>query len=146
MHFLIQPIFFIFWESSTNKFEHCVVLAVQRYNGWPFLKSQRGAPLLICSGFVHRCERKIRDKTYWLCIRYKGIRCTARLILRGNEVIKQTPHNHKSDHRALKGDVFTKDLEDGDVDEWLKGARQQENWKLNKLLNFIKTQISAFDI
>lgn len=107
---------------------NCVVLAMRRYiSGWPFLKSQRGAPLLVCSGFVHRCERRIRDKTYWLCIRYKGHNCRARLILRGNEVIKQTAHNHKIDHRCAKGDLFMKNLEDQDIAEWIKGAMPQEN-------------------
>lgn len=87
------------------------------------MKSQRGAPLIVCQGFVYRCERKISNKTYWLCIRYKGHKCKARLILRGNEVVKQTSHNHKSDHRASKSDLVMKDLDDPDVDEWIKGRQ-----------------------
>lgn len=89
---------------------------------WAFIRSQRGAPLLLQSGFVYRCERKINSRTYWLCIRYKGLKCNARLILNGNQLYKSTEHNHAVDERATESNVELKNLEGDDVDEWLKGT------------------------
>lgn len=88
---------------------------------WSFLRSQRGAPLILHSGFVYRCERQIAKRTYWLCIRYKGHKCNARLILSGNNVSKATDHNHAVDERANETSVELKSLDDSDVSEWIKG-------------------------
>jgi hypothetical protein len=89
---------------------------------WSFIRSQRGAPLLVYSNFIYRCERKISARTYWLCIRYKGHRCNARLIINGNSVCKETEHNHGADNRSNESQVELKNLQDDDVDEWLKGS------------------------
>lgn len=88
---------------------------------WSFMRSQRGAPLILHSGFVYRCERQISSRTYWLCIRYKGHKCNARLILSGNNVAKATSHNHAPDERANEANVELKNLEDSDVPQWIKG-------------------------
>lgn len=98
---------------------------LKKTSPWSFLKSQRGAPLLICNQFVYRCERKIMSKTYWLCIRYKGHHCNARVILRGNEIVKKTAHNHVADQRSTIGEIEIKDLEDDDVNQWLKGPKSK---------------------
>lgn len=87
---------------------------------WSFLRSQRGAPLILHSGFVYRCERQINRRTYWLCIRYKGHKCNARLILSGNNVNKATDHNHAPDERANESNVELKSLEDDDMPEWIR--------------------------
>lgn len=86
-----------------------------------FVRSQRAAPLILHSGFVYRCERQIGKRTYWLCIRYKGHKCNARLILNGNSVIKATEHNHGIDDRANETNIELKNLDDADVPDWIKG-------------------------
>lgn len=88
---------------------------------WSFLRSQRGAPLILHCGFVYRCERQISRRTYWLCIRYKGHKCNSRLILSGNNIIKETSHNHLSDERSNELNIEFKNLDDQDVPEWIKG-------------------------
>lgn len=86
------------------------------------MRSQRNAPLIIFDGFVYRCERKIRKKTYWLCICYKSHKCTARLIINGNDLLKKTSHKHTNDTRPLSTNLIeSKNLEDDDVDDWIKG-------------------------
>lgn len=86
---------------------------------WPFIRSQRGAPLIVYSNFVFRCERKIQAKTYWLCIRYKRDKCNGRLILDGNRIAKETNHVHECDDRANDKSIELKSLEDDDLDNWL---------------------------
>jgi FLYWCH zinc finger domain len=93
----------------------------QKESFWSFIRSQRGAPLIIRSDYVYRCERKIGSKTYWLCIRYKGHKCNARLILTGNQICKETEHNHVSDNRSSEEELELKNLEDDDIDDWIKG-------------------------
>ena len=93
---------------------------------WSFLRSQRGAPLIVHSGYVYRNERKSGIRTYWLCIRYKGKKCNARLILNGNTINKATSHNHTMDDRACETHVEWKNLEDDDLDTWLKGLKKDE--------------------
>lgn len=97
---------------------------------WSFIRSQRGAPLIMHSGFVYRCERKINSRTYWLCIRYKGQKCNARLILNGNVINKATEHNHPVDERSNESNVELKNLEDFDVEEWIKGTSKISSIKL----------------
>lgn len=93
--------------------------------GWTFIRSQRGAPLIIHSEFVYRCERKIAQRTYWLCIRYKSHKCNGRLILTGNAIHKESHHNHPIDERAndTQKHFEYKNLEDEDVEEWIKGNK-----------------------
>lgn len=57
-----------------------------------FIRSQRGAPLLVNAGFVYRCERKSATRTYWLCVGYKRFKCNARIICEGNRHVKRTMH------------------------------------------------------
>lgn len=92
---------------------------------WAFIRSQRGAPLVVHSDFVYRCERKIVQRTYWLCIRYKSHKCNARLILNGNVIHKATNHNHPVDERAndQHRNLEYKSLDDDDVEEWIKGNK-----------------------
>lgn len=96
---------------------------------WPFIRSQRGAPLLVHTGFVYRHERKINDRTYWLCIRYKGLNCNSRIILNGNQLRKATEHNHNRDDRSSENSLEYKDLEDSDIDEWIKGSSKTKHEK-----------------
>lgn len=94
---------------------------------WSFIRSQRGAPLILYEGFVYRCERKISTRTYWLCTKYKGYKCNARLILNGNCVSKATDHNHAQDERANEASTELKNLDDDDVDDWLKATPKLSN-------------------
>lgn len=88
---------------------------------WTFLPSQRGAPLLIHSNYLYRCERKINNRLYWLCVNYKKSKCNARVILEGNILCKSTEHNHRADNRTNDvSKIRSKNLDDDDIDEWLK--------------------------
>lgn len=62
-----------------------------------FMRSQRGAPFLVQAGFVYRCERHNAQRTYWLCTKYKTVKCNGRLICQGNDIVKATLHNHERD-------------------------------------------------
>lgn len=62
-----------------------------------FMRSQRGAPFLVQSGFIYRCERYSGHRTYWLCTKYKTVKCNGRLICQGNDIVKATQHNHERD-------------------------------------------------
>ncbi|XP_050084771.1 modifier of mdg4-like isoform X10 [Anopheles aquasalis] len=76
------------------------------------IRSQRGAPLLMRDGFIYRCERQREIRTYWLCIRYKKVHCTGRLICDGNEVLKETIHCHpREDRRLAMSDIVPINLE-----------------------------------
>lgn len=88
---------------------------------WSFIRSQRGAPFLIHSGFAYRCERKIGTKTYWLCLQYKRTKCNGRMIFDGNAIVKSTAHNHSTDNRAnYSSNIEYKSLEDDDIEKWIK--------------------------
>lgn len=99
---------------------------IEKVSIWSFIRSQRGAPLIVHRDFIYRCERKISKRTYWLCIRYKGHKCNARLILNGNAICKETEHNHGTDGRASDANIEFKNLEDSDVGVWVKGLLKQE--------------------
>lgn len=71
-----------------------------------FIRSQRGAPFLVQSGFVYRCERRRKQRTYWLCTKYKTVKCGGRLICDGNDVVKLTPHNHPIDFNRVDRSVI----------------------------------------
>ena len=101
---------------------------------WNFLPSQRGAPLLIHSNYLYRCERKINNRLYWLCINYKKSKCNARVILEGNVLCKSTEHNHLADSRSNDvSKIRSKNLEDDDVDEWLKSNAWNSNSSFSKI-------------
>lgn len=88
---------------------------------WSFIRSQRGAPFLVHSGYVYRCERKIASKTYWLCLQYKRTKCNGRMIFDGNTIIKSTEHNHSTDSKAnYSNNIEYKSLEDDDIENWIK--------------------------
>lgn len=87
-----------------------------------FIRSQRGLPLLSREGFVYRCERHNRLRSYWLCTRYKNFKCGGRIICNGNTVIKMTKHNHIEDwQRIQKSLVEYKSLTDFDAESYTKG-------------------------
>lgn len=77
---------------------------------------------------MYRCERKVNKRFYWLCIGYKKSKCTARIILEGNALCKITAHNHQTDNRAIKEKIELKNLEDHDIDNWMK-TKQECNSK-----------------
>lgn len=109
-------------KKSVDGSNSCVEIMPNQHDDrslWPFIRSQRGAPLILHSNFVYRCERKIQSKTYWLCIRYKRDKCNGRLIIKGNRITKETTHSHDVDERANDKNVELKSLEDDDLDNWL---------------------------
>lgn len=87
---------------------------------WTFIRSQRGAPLLVYDGFLYRNERRINKKTYWLCIRYKSSRCNGRMILNGNTIVKETEHTHATDNRSNDVNLELKSLLDDDIEDWMR--------------------------
>lgn len=93
-----------------------------------FIRSQRGAPLLTRSGFVYRCERHTGERSYWLCIRYKTIRCGGRLICQGNDIVKFTMHNHEQDWTRIDRSVEEyKSLASPEIDAFLNSFKPTTN-------------------
>lgn len=89
-----------------------------------FIRSQRGAPLLTQHGYVYRCERHTGERSYWLCIRYKTLRCGGRLICQGNDVVKFTDHNHAQDWSRIDRTVIEyKSLTHPHIDEFLNSFK-----------------------
>lgn len=89
-----------------------------------FIRSQRGAPLLTQHGFVYRCERHTDERSYWLCIRYKNLHCSGRLICQGNDVVKFTDHNHGQDWTRIDRTVIEyKSLTHPHIDEFLNSFK-----------------------
>lgn len=89
-----------------------------------FIRSQRGAPLLVYDGFIYRCERMTPCRSYWLCIGYKRHKCNGRIICQGNEVVKCTFHIHNQEwQRVQKSVIEYKNLDGVDRDEFLRGSK-----------------------
>lgn len=90
-----------------------------------FIRSQRGAPFLVQSGFVYRCERFSGQRTYWLCTQYKTVKCGGRLICQGNDIVKFKPHNHDRDNSRLDRSVIEyKDMASPSTDEFLNSYKK----------------------
>lgn len=91
-----------------------------------FIRSQRGAPLMVQSGFVYRCERKTQYRTYWLCVGYKRFKCNARIICEGNRHVKRTLHvGHSPDtKRVSKRMLEYHSMEAPDRDEFLSSVHK----------------------
>lgn len=91
-----------------------------------FIRSQRGAPLLVHDGYVYRCERKSAKRTYWLCVGYKRFKCNARIICEGNRFVKATVHyNHDADaDRIERGLVEYRSLADADRNAFLNSVQK----------------------
>lgn len=90
-----------------------------------FIRSQRGAPFLVQSGFVYRCERTAGQRTYWLCTQYKTVKCGGRLICQGNNIVKFTPHTHERDETRVNRSVIEyRDMNDPSNEEFLNSVRK----------------------
>lgn len=90
-----------------------------------FIRSQRGAPFLVQSGFVYRCERHNGPRTYWLCTKYKTVKCNGRLICQGNEIVKATQHNHVRDSSRMDRTVIEYyNMAGPNVDEFLNSYKK----------------------
>lgn len=112
---LPQPQIYIKIKKPTNKAENL-----------EFIRSQRGAPLLVNDGFIYRCERMTPCRSYWLCIGYKRHKCNGRIICQGNEVVKCTFHIHNQEwQRVQKSVIEYKNLNGVDRDEFLRGSKYQ---------------------
>ncbi|KFB53271.1 AGAP003439-PN-like protein [Anopheles sinensis] len=95
--------------------------------GRAFIRSQRGAPLLVKDNFIYRCERTRGNRSYWLCVRYKSYKCTGRIICQGNAVMKQTGHTHQTDHaRLAQSTKVVYDLTKINLTSWIKAAANQQ--------------------
>ncbi|XP_058130350.1 modifier of mdg4-like isoform X11 [Anopheles coustani] len=95
--------------------------------GRAFIRSQRGAPLLVKDSFIYRCERTRGNRSYWLCVRYKSHKCTGRIICQGNAVLKQTGHTHQIDHaRLAQSTKVVYDLTKINLTSWIKAAANQQ--------------------
>lgn len=104
-------------NSSIQKYETLISDVMDM----PFIRSQRGFPLLVNNNFVFRCERSTGRRTYWLCTQYKRSKCTGRIILQGNTPIKVTDHCHESElKRIVDSTIEYKNLTNTETEEWLK--------------------------
>ncbi|XP_037029108.1 modifier of mdg4 isoform X16 [Bradysia coprophila] len=107
-------------EAQVKYFEQCKKLSLE-HNTYPFVRSQRGGPLLCNDGYIFRLERLLEHRTYWLCIGYKKYKCSGRIILYGNRMMKCTLHNHtRDDERITNSIVEYKDLNMDDVRDFMK--------------------------
>lgn len=99
-----------------------VIVDSDKPNMLKFTRSQRGAPFLVKSGHVYRCERHNDQRTYWLCTKYKTVKCGGRLICQGNEIVKYTRHNHNIDVSQFNRSTIIeyKDMTSENVDVFLR--------------------------
>lgn len=87
-----------------------------------FIRSQRGAPLLVRDGFIYRCERNSSARTYWLCTGYKRYKCNGRIICQGNEIVKCTYHIHAPEwSRIRKSTIESCDMNVIDANDFIRG-------------------------
>lgn len=108
-------------KAAKPKYLESVVVAGEKSKMLAFIRSQRGAPFLIESGYVYRCERHNEQRTYWLCTKYKTVKCGGRLICQGNDIVKYTPHTHDGDPaRTSRAVVEYRDMNSPNVDYFLR--------------------------
>lgn len=67
-----------------------------------YVKSQKGANMLVYNGFIHRKKKAIGEKTIWKCAQYSKYKCTGRVHTLGDEAVKSTSHNHVADASILE--------------------------------------------
>lgn len=90
-----------------------------------FMRSQRGAPFLVQAGFIYRCERHNGQRTYWLCTKYKTVKCNGRLICQGNDIVKATQHNHERDLSRMDRTVIEyHNMSGPNVEEFLSSYKK----------------------
>lgn len=90
-----------------------------------FMRSQRGAPFLVQAGFIYRCERHNGQRTYWLCTKYKTVKCNGRLICQGNDIVKATSHNHERNLTHMDRTVIEyHDMSGPNVEEFLNSYKK----------------------
>lgn len=90
-----------------------------------FMRSQRGAPFLVQAGFIYRCERHNGQRTYWLCTKYKTVKCNGRLICQGNDIVKATSHNHERDLSRMDRTVIEyHNMSGPNVEEFLSSYKK----------------------
>lgn len=90
-----------------------------------FMRSQRGAPFLVHAGFIYRCERFNGQRTYWLCTKYKTVKCNGRLICQANEIVKSTQHSHERDLARMDRTVIEyHNMTDPNVEEFLSSYKK----------------------
>lgn len=113
-------------KETTSK-RHTILLDIPPIKSdlMSFIRSQRGAPFLVQSGFVYRCERHTGQRTYWLCTKYKTVKCNGRLICQGNEIVKATQHNHVRDSARMDRTVIEYyNMAGPNVDEFLNSYKK----------------------
>lgn len=103
-----------------------------------FMRSQRGAPFLVQAGFIYRCERFNGQRTYWLCTKYKTVKCNGRLICQANEIVKATPHNHERDLSRMDRTVIEyHNMADPNIEEFLGSYKKQWTPHFSDTNNFL---------
>ena len=60
-----------------------------------FVKSNRGADMLVHDGYSFNKEKSANNKIYWKCSEYRDTKCLARCITE-DDVVRKSPceHNH----------------------------------------------------
>lgn len=116
-------------KSKKPKYIEAIV-SDDKHKMLAFVRSQRGAPFLVESGHVYRCERHNEQRTYWLCTKYKTVKCGGRLICQGNDIVKYTPHTHHGDMtRTSRSVVEYRDMTSPDMDLFLRAfVKWSNNW------------------
>lgn len=96
-----------------------------------FIRSQRGAAMLVQNGYIYRCQQFSNPRSYWICINHdkssQHEKCLARIVYKYNELVRSSSHTHGPHWKRLQNQSFEfKNLEDDDREDFLKG-RQKNN-------------------
>lgn len=72
-----------------------------------YIKGQRGARKIYCSGFSYICAKNSNDRKYWVCAKQRSRNCKARLITDAKETLfirRNQLHNHPMEKTNMKAD------------------------------------------
>ena len=68
-----------------------------------FVRRPNGGHMFVCDGYTYVREKKIFDKIFWKCSRYRHhLRCLARCCIQGSNVTRTSEHNHPPDLADLQ--------------------------------------------
>lgn len=101
-----------------------------------FIRSQRGAAMLVQNGYIYRCQQYSNPRSYWICINHdkthSSEKCLSRLVYKSNELIRSSMHTHSPHWKRLQNQTFEyKNLNDDDIEMFLKGRLKSKRLYYN---------------
>lgn len=90
-----------------------------------FIRSQRGAAMLVQNGYIYRCQQYTNPRSYWICINHDksdlSQKCLARIVYKSNVLVKSSSHTHPPHWKRLQNHSYEfKNLNDDDIEMFLK--------------------------